>query len=451
MQRIFDAVQNGYAFLVKHPQLIFTIILIIVIPVAFLISGQQFLSVSQENEDRLQKDRIGILQDVFVSLGIASEFDRNLLESHITHVTNLNPDIAKLRFAVEEDGEFMIIAAHDVDLIDTIDEEGKDFYRLSGINTEESIIFEIVEDGGRSWQAYRAIPKEPDMPNAFVMTEVSLAQIDALFEERIRTAYLYLAGIIFIILLLIARHVRLIDYGYLYRELKRADEMKDVYTNVTAHELRAPLTAIRGYASIIREDETLKDETREQGKRIETSAGRLLSLINDLLDLARIQSGKLSMEKREVYPSKVASAVVNELKPIAKEKGLQLSHRDESGGTILADNKRLHQALVNLINNSIKYTEQGSVTVVSRSDDTHTTVRIEDTGIGMSSTDQQKLFAPFFRAENEKVHAETGTGLGMWITKQLIEEMGGTLGVESIQDVGTHVVVTFPRSDKVSK
>jgi signal transduction histidine kinase len=116
----------------------------------------------------------------------------------------------------------------------------------------------------------------------------------------------------------------------------------------------------------------------------------------------------------------------------------------------VTDGKRLHQALTNLVSNAIKYTNKGTISLSLDDKYAYVEIRVKDTGMGISSDDQKKIFAPFFRVENEDVSKITGTGLGMWITKELIELMGATIGVESIKGVGTHVVITLPKEIRVS-
>jgi signal transduction histidine kinase len=261
------------------------------------------------------------------------------------------------------------------------------------------------------------------------------------------TAYYWLIGLLIIILILLIRHVRLIDYGYLYRETKRANEMKDLFTNMIAHELRAPLTAMRGYASMIRERSGVDDTTKQNATEIESAAGRLVVLVSDLLDVARIQAGKLSIEKKDVHLSGLVRSVIDAMQPSASEKHIKLSIQDAGGDIIVqSDEKRLHQALTNLVSNAIKYTKEGTITIALERLNDRIEIRVKDTGMGISSEHQKNLFSPYFRVTTADTSTITGTGLGMWITKQLIELMGGSIGVESIKNVGTHVVVTLPTS-----
>lgn len=441
---MFSVLKNGLAYIKEHPQLLFTLVLIIVVPFAFLWSGQQFLHASKENQERLEKDRIGLMHDVFASYLRAVDFNAPRVQKELEALAALNPDITKFRVAEDTEAGVIPLAALDTGIVGVAGEDGS-AYRIAQIHEGESIISPRVEDGRRYWQSFRLVVSEAD-EEYYIFTETSLEGLDALFAARVRTAYYWLFGLLAVVLFLIVRHVRLIDYSYLYREAKRANETKDLFTNMITHELRAPLTAMRGYASMIQEQEALPEEVKEEAQRIEESSERLILIVNDLLDVARIQSGKLSVTKEDVDVSEIVISVVEEQEASAREKHIELAHEGaKSEVRIQGDEKRLHQALTNLVSNAIKYTKQGSIEVSLTDRRDRVEIRVQDTGMGIAAEDQKELFAPFFRVESGDVSEVTGTGLGMWITKQLIELMGGSIGVESIRGVGTHVVITLPR------
>jgi len=438
-------IRDGVGYIREHPQLLLTLLLIAVIPCAFLITAEQFLRAAQENQERAQKDRIGLMHDVFASLVTAADVDREIIAEEIRTIAAVNPDIRKFRIARDDGAQIVPIAALDEDHVGE-PEDAVSAYRLADVTAPESVINEYYTSGERRWQAFRLI-RGPNEEKLYIFTETSLAGTDAVVAARVREAYYWLFGLLAVVMLLTLRHVRLIDYGHLYRRAREANEMKDLFTNMIAHELRAPLTAMRGYASMIAENSEAPRDVREQGERIQTSAERLVLIINDLLDVARIQSGKLSVTKKQVDVAAVVSAVAEELKSTAMDKGVTLTTTGiGSSQMVVGDEKRLHQALTNVVSNAIKYTDEGSIEIALTAKRDRVELRVKDTGMGISADDQEKLFAPFFRASGADVSKITGTGLGMWITKQLIELMGASIGVESIKGVGTHVVITLPKN-----
>ncbi len=434
---------NGYTYVRKHPQLLMTMMLVVVIPVAFLISGQQFLNASKGNQERLEKDRIGIFHDVFASFVVSTSFNSDTIQREIEHIASQNLDITRLGIAKETGGEVTIIASINQEEINNI-VSNPTTYRIGNTHPGESIIMPYTQNGIRYWQSYRLIQTEGG-DDYYIFSETSLAYIDDLFASRIMSAYYWLFGILAIVLLLVIRHVRLIDYAYLYSETKKANEMKDLFTNMIAHELRAPLTAMRGYASMIREKDT-NVETSGYAQRIEDSAERLVLIVSDLLDVARIHSGKLSIKNERTDIQKVITSVLETLESSAQEKQITLKQESILPELVVnIDSKRFHQALTNLVSNSIKYTKAGNIGISIEERRDRVELRVKDTGMGISAENQKNLFAPFFRIENTETEGTVGTGLGMWITKQLIELMKGSIAVESIRGVGTHIVVTLPK------
>ncbi len=438
---IYSLVRIG-EYLKGHPQFAFVLVLILVLPLLFLYSGQQFLDVGRANQDRLQKDRVGLLHDSFVSILSATNFSSTTVQSEISSITALNPDIVNFYVAHLVNGELVIVASLQSETVGER-EAYDDLFRTAAVRIDESLIFEVRSDSGRTWLTYRALERTPG-DFYFLFSEFSLTTVDTLFKERERAALFSLVYIYLFLLVLAYWHIRMTDYRYLYTKAQAVIASKDQFMNMMAHELRAPLTAMRGYASMIVES-PVSDEVRQQAAHIGSASERLIAIVNDLLDVARLQSGKLIMDSNPFSITTVVVKVADELKVMAETKGITLSAKTPPLPLVITgDERRLEQALTNLVSNAIKYTAHGAIELALTSSGGKVEIRVKDTGSGISFDDQQKLFAPFFRVAGEQVANITGSGLGMWITKQLIELMGGTIAVESIKGVGTHVVVVLP-------
>ncbi len=449
ISRLLYSLQHGLTYLKDHPHLSFVLVLIIVVPLLFYYTGQQFLEVGRANQDRLQKDRVGLLHDTFISIFYSSSLSTTTMQAEIERITELNPDITDFTLAKLDNGELLTLAGVTAEQVG-VREPYVDFYRAAAVRTDESLIFEVRSIDGRVWLAYRAIEPTPG-EFYFMYTQFSLAPIDALFTAREQTAYFSLVYVYVFLMALAYWHIGLNDYRYLYQKAVHTIAVRDQFTNMIAHELRAPLTAIRGYASMIEEmpDGTPVQEPRQHATRVRDSADRLLAIVNDLLDVARIQAGKLAVEKEPTDVSPVVVAVLAELQVSATEKNIVLTQKGhEEPHIIMGDSKRLHQALTNLVSNAIKYTKHGSIELSIEEKFNTVEIRIKDTGAGISHEDQQKLFAPFFRVAADEASTITGSGLGMWITKQFVELMGGKVAVESIKGVGTHLVVVLKKESR---
>jgi signal transduction histidine kinase len=171
-------------------------------------------------------------------------------------------------------------------------------------------------------------------------------------------------------------------------------------------------------------------------------------LVDDLLEVSRIEQGRISLELTPLDLTVVTREVVEQLQPTATAKQLPLNFQAESAALpVVADVDRVKQVLLNVIGNAIKYTPRGQVDVTVRRDEDAETwgvVRVKDTGVGVSAADQARLFTKFFRAKTDATQKISGTGLGLWITKRLVELMRGKLYLESMEGTGTQVTVMLP-------
>lgn len=442
-ERISQLILNGVRYIRTHPGFLFTIVLVLMLPVIFLYTAQIFINVAHENQQTLQLDRVDLLHDAFISTVTRNVQDIDFLQSEIERITELSNDISKFRIVREQGDVAIIIAALDPALINT-EVVNISPYRLALLDEVSGSANPTIINGERVWQAFRAV-RLSEGTTYYIFTEFNFAQTDRVLAQRIQEAYLWMFAGLGIILLLAYRHIRMIDYSYLYRTTKQTLAERDAFTNMVVHELRAPLTAIRGYASIIHEDAELDMRTREQGLNIQKSAERLLAVVNDLLDVARLQTGKVTIQKSDIDVCMIITDVLRSLNSSAAAKKIQLVHELKYDHCMVhTDPARIQQVLTNLVSNAIKYTPQGVITVVLKRLQDRVQIRVQDTGMGIAADDQKQLFAPFFRVKSESVEQITGSGLGMWITKQLVTLLDGDVAVESIEGVGTHVVVTLP-------
>lgn len=222
------------------------------------------------------------------------------------------------------------------------------------------------------------------------------------------------------------------------KEAEFANHAKTQFLSRMSHELRTPMNAILGFAQLL-ELEDLTEEQEDDIQEIIAAGNHLLALINEILELARIESGKfeVNMEKLNLQP--IVQASLSLVKPIAEKNNITLiddtNLSDEFN--FIADHVRLKQVLVNLLSNAIKYNkENGEVTLSCQQQKQKLRIKITDTGKGMTEQQLQKLFMPFERLGAENTHIE-GTGIGLVITKHLVELMGGTIGVSSQQGKGS--------------
>jgi PAS domain S-box-containing protein len=229
--------------------------------------------------------------------------------------------------------------------------------------------------------------------------------------------------------------------------LLELDRLKDEFVALVSHELRTPLTSIRGYLELLLEGEAgeLTDEQRQFLGVVERNAHRLLALVGDLLFLAQVEAGKLSLEIGAVDLSAVAAECVETSRPLADDKGLTLTLAASPVGLIAGDRARLTQLLDNLISNGVKFTPAGGrVDVRIRGQRGNAVVEVRDTGMGIPPDEQGHLFERFFRTSKATEQAIPGTGLGLAISKAIVQAHGGRITVASDDGDGSTFCVSLP-------
>ena len=237
------------------------------------------------------------------------------------------------------------------------------------------------------------------------------------------------------------------------RAAETANRAKSTFLSNMSHDIRTPMNAVIGFTTLAVSNIDNKEKVRDYLGKILSSSNHLLSLINDILDMSRIESGKIHLEETEVS----LSEVLHDLKTIisgqihAKQLELYMDAMDVTNEDVYCDKTRLNQVLLNLLSNAVKFTPAGG-TVSVRIRQCHGTqkgselyeIRVKDNGIGMSQEFVQKIFSPFERERTSTVSRTQGTGLGMAITKNIVDMMGGTIEVQTEQGKGTEFIVRLP-------
>ncbi len=223
-----------------------------------------------------------------------------------------------------------------------------------------------------------------------------------------------------------------------------ANRAKSVFLANMSHELRTPLNAIIGFTRLAQRDPGMAEETRENLGFVLRNSEHLLSLINDVLDMAKVESGRMQLDEGEVDLPTLLHDSVETMRQQAQERGLALVLEVAEGLPlgIYADGRKLRQTLFNLLSNAIKFSEHGTITVSAKVSGEHLQLQVSDQGSGMSREEAARLFEPFYQA-GEQINGE-GTGLGMPITRQFVQLMGGEIRVESEPGVGTVFTIELP-------
>lgn len=443
-------------------QIIYGVILIILIPV--LIAYNTIFIINKYNASAdvaLQRQALIVGRSVYALL--KDDLGKSeAIQKKVDEVFGKNSEIQELSVIEPEGDDFKVIASSQKSDI------GKKvnfyYYKMAwlqpdndGLATDSLKLAAIKGDEGflkgfstedRFWLVSLPMSDALGKKQALLNIKISSKIIDDLTNDNRNASIYVLLTTILIVVLFLAVTVRLWDYAILYRKIKEVDQMKDEFISIASHELRTPLTVTKGYLSMILEGTFGKIENPEIEKALNTAArsnGRLEGLVEDLLNVSRIEQGRFQMENKNIDLQPILQEIVSQLKVNADEKKLVLEYLepDKKLPLISADPERLKQVLINLIGNAVKYTEKGSVKITTQVKDKTMEIKIVDTGIGMSPEEQKHLFEKFYRAQNEKTGKIIGTGLGLWITKQIVELMNGKIIFESMKDVGTHITLSL--------
>ena len=233
------------------------------------------------------------------------------------------------------------------------------------------------------------------------------------------------------------------------RAAEQANQTKSMFLANMSHEIRTPINGILGFISLVAKTD-LTPEQRRLFEPVEESANNLAKIIDDVLDLSRIEAGQVSLQPEPLHLPAILRANVDLLRPLAEEKGLalRLEVHASAHGWVRGDRTRIGQIVNNLVNNAIKFTDRGCVEVAAARYATDVvTIVVADTGVGICAADRARLFAPFQQLDARRARRHGGVGLGLAITRSLVEAMGGDIEVESRPLTHTRMRVRLPLPD----
>lgn len=448
MKNIFA---KAVLFIKENPSITYSLVLVFLIPMAFFINTYLINSSYEEDINKITQRKAVLVEDI-IAKAFSEDIDNDeKIQNVIDRVVSEDGDIISLIVSKPVDGEdnFKVVAANQKDLIGK--EQASDMQSVIAWTTPEGIAFLDRNEEERFWKVVKIIKGENGERAGLMSISLSLASTDSLIDRTIRNSYWVLILTIAIVLLFVSNQARLFGYALMVTKLKEVDKMKDMFISMASHELRSPLGAIKGYIDFLKDKKEIStdEDSKHYVENIESSVNRLTGLVSDMLEVSKLEGNRMPMEIESVDVDKIINETVEEIRPQAIQKGLELKLEfSENNPFVMADSNRLKQVLINLISNSIKYTPRGSVTVSTLIKDKELGVVIADTGIGISSENQANLFGKFYRIQNEKTKNIVGTGLGLWITAEIVRRMNGRISVESIEGVGSHFTVYVPIAKK---
>ncbi len=231
------------------------------------------------------------------------------------------------------------------------------------------------------------------------------------------------------------------------QELARANKLKSEFLANVSHELRTPLSAIIGFSQILLDqiDGPLNEEQHQDIQQVNRSGQSLLNLINQILDLSKIEAGKMELSAERLELAGLVNSVLDSIRPLAEQKGLRIETRFPlSLPAVEADPVRLKQILINLLSNAVKFTDRGHIEVFAQPSGRMVRIAVKDTGIGISGDSQKVIFEEFVQGDGSSTRRHGGTGLGLSIVRKLVEMHGGAITVVSEPGQGSTFMFTLP-------
>jgi signal transduction histidine kinase len=435
-------------FIKENPSIIFSLILVVLIPSAFFINIYLINSNYEKNINEIMQSKAYLAENIITTLAKNQFNNISELQSSIEKIASENSEIVSLSIfePAGKEGQFKTIASSDTTLIGQIDENS--LQKILAWNRPEGIAFLDENDNyGRYWKETKIFEDKTGQKVGLVEMIFSIKRTDAFVNNTIYKSYWVLFITLVIVLIFVSNQARLFGYALAVVRLKEIDKMKDMFISIASHELRSPLTAIKGYLEFLKEkEEVAKDkESCHYLENIDLSVERLQNLVNDILEVSRLEGNRLPIEISKINPDPIIKESIEELRSQAIQKGLSLNLKLlENPVLISTDPNRLKQVLINLIGNSIKYTEKGLIDVSTDIKKGEFLITVADTGIGISSEDQVNLFQKFYRVQTDRTKNIIGTGLGLWITLEIVRRMKGKITIESIEGVGSHFTVHLP-------
>ena len=445
---MFQYIKKGVGFIRKNPTILYSFLLMVLIPLAFYYNTFFAIRSFQKNIDYNLQTKALLAENIFGSLASETIKDPAVLNEKIKEIARQNPEIVKIQVILPEDEKFKIIASKDSQ------EVGKNISSTSidlAWSQDQAIAHLVSKNGERFWIVAKPFYDSANKKAGLVAISMSLKEADYLILNIIRSSYFILIMTILLSLFLISHHTYLFKYRVLLSRLQEIDKMKDSFIRMATHELQGPIVNIRNYISALEEEtkNSLTEEQKELVKVAKISANNLINLVYDILEVSRIEQARLDFTPKAISPAEEIKGIVEELRGKAEGKKLFLRLEVKSNGRFIKVNpNRFRQIIVNLIENAIKYTLKGGVTITTRVDEAakRYIIEVRDTGIGIPAEAQKRLFERFYRVKTAKTAGIPGTGLGLWISKQLCERMKGKIFVESMEGVGTKFTVIFPLS-----
>ena len=451
-----EGIENSVQFVRRNPFVLYSFVLIVSVTSIIFFNTYYFLGKFQGTVDQLLQSKAFLAESIFGTLIQDSLDDREFLAVRLKQLKEENDDVSAIAVLTrsEQERQFQIVASTDYeDVGENISFQDSASYPFRRTWSDENATGYITsKDNERYWNVVKAIDRDDGSRVGLVLFQLSLKDHDLFVQGAMRQVYgVALVSLVFV-LGLIGIHVRLYGFAIKATKLEEVDRMKDDFISMASHELRSPLTVLRGYIDILKTDFLKKiseADSAEAGRylnNMEESVSRLNSLVEDILNVSRLEQNRLPITIENIDIAPLLVKFVSQFEIEAKQHNLKLEYKETRLPQVKADTERVTQIIVNMLSNAIKYTPSGSVTVLTKETDSEILVTVADTGLGISAEGMKNLFSKFYRVKTDQTKVISGTGLGLWISREIARKMDGDITVESIEGVGSHFTLHLKKA-----
>ena len=443
----------------ERREIIYSILIIFTIPLLFA-GNTLFITRRVSNDANRSARNNADATNTIIAEGIRTSIESKKYQDTTAILKSIKvhqPSIGSIYVVVPSNTSYKIVARTD-DALDTLGQN--DSLQLSIIFDRSRSAAKRIDgqnaDGQdvKGWNVISPLQAQNSSAvEAAISTNVLTSDTEELISKTLVNSFELTAVTAVIIIMLLFHHLRFVGYANLLRRQKEVNQTMSDFLSVATHELKAPMSIIKGNIANILDNtygafpEALKTPL---GVAV-TQTDRLKNLVQDLLNVSRIEQGRINFELENVDVGTIIDTIIQNYTQQAKEKGLELLYNREGVKTVFADAGRVQEIMTNLIDNAIKYTLKGSVVVSHRQEGSQLVTSVRDSGAGMTKAEQERLFQRFYRIKNQNTEGIPGTGLGLWIIKQYAEKMGGKIDVSSIVGSGTEFTFALPTSCTVKQ
>ncbi|HNR81501.1 MAG TPA: HAMP domain-containing sensor histidine kinase, partial [Candidatus Pacearchaeota archaeon] len=376
------------------------------------------------------------------------------LQKTIDRIVANDTRLKNIRVIVKDGRDYKAVAAQNRDQVGmsidvTPSLNGESLIAYSWVNASEDVSSEIEIAGEKLRRVIKVFVGEDGEVYALAAADFSINRTLDMIAAGVYQSYLIMGVIMILSLFLIVQHARLFSYVGLSKDLQQKNTAKDNFIRMATHELRAPVTVLTGYTDLLKEDlaGTVDADQQKYIDRMVLSVKNLSDLMADILEVSHLEQGRTDFEPEIIAPDIVVKEIVDGLAAKAEQKGLKLSFDAKGFSHKIRVNPVCFKRIVtNLVENSIKYTPAGkvAVTVAAQTAKKRCAITIQDTGFGISAEGQAHLFEQFYRVKTQENAEIPGTGLGLWMSREMARKMGGDIMLESIEKMGSKFFIFFP-------